>query len=111
MPHPIILEVARVTIYYLHYLHYVQTGGAIVYIAHSCAGPRPTLATNTSNCGHTHSWKLATILSLRQQHYSFRSFLLIETNYGLRCTQKVYLLKFCCHQLPANTKYNSDFET
>ena len=61
------------------YIHYLQTGGAIVYIAHSCAGPQPTLATNTSNRGHTHSWKLATIFSLRQQHYSFRNFLSSET--------------------------------
>ena len=76
---PFSLLTNRCDIYTIYYLHYLQTGGAIVYIAHSCAGPRPTLATNTSNRGHTHSWKLATILSLRQQHYSFRNFLSSET--------------------------------
>ena len=60
-----------------YYPHYPQTGGAIVYIAHSSAGPRPTLASNTT--GHTHSWKLATVLSLRQQDYSFLNFLSSET--------------------------------
>ena len=62
-----------------YYPHYPQTGGAIVYIAHSSAGPRPTLASNSSTGGHTHSWKLATVLSLRQQDYSFLNFLSSET--------------------------------
>ena len=67
-------QMARVTIHTIHRLVELLFTLRTPPLGPGQHWPATQLAT-----GHTHSWKLATVLSLRQQDYSFLNFLSSET--------------------------------